>query len=507
MSRFIGTETEYGIATPSNTAVSPIVTSTHAVVAYGATQPCATGARWDFASEHPLRDQRGFDLRRYHTVPVIDPNAIGVANVVTTSGARFYVDHAHPEYSSPETTNALEATLYDAAGDVVLLRAARAVADFTAQGHSVLDHHEPCPELKIYKNNVDGKGASYGSHENYFYSRNIDFDVLAQALIPFFVTRQILTGAGRVGIGDRGQEPGFQISQRADYIEQEISLETTLNRGIINTRDEPHTDSETGARLHVIIGDANMSQQSNLLKLGMTTLVIDAVEKGVDFTDLKLGNAVAEVRKVSHDLSLTHKLELKDGRALTAIEILETYLERVTPLATSQSDMEVIRLWKQCLDLLATGGAEAAAHLLDWCAKLSLINRFVHRGLDITSPKIALIDLQYCDIDPAKSLYHALVLKGAMHTIFSEDEIRSAADNPPADTRAYFRGAVASKFPKDVLSASWESVVLKVKDHERVIRLTDLGSFTRADIGGIIDNSESATSLWEGLVSAGVCKD
>lgn len=506
MSRFIGTETEYGIATPSNTAVSPIVTSTHAVVAYGATQPCATGARWDFASEHPLRDQRGFDLRRYHTVPVIDPNAIGVANVVTTAGARFYVDHAHPEYSSPETTNALDATLYDAAGDVILLRAAKAVADYTAQDHSVLDHHDPCPELKLYKNNVDGKGASYGSHENYFYSRDIDFDALAQALIPFFTTRQVLIGAGRVGIGERGQKPGFQISQRADYIEQEISLETTLNRGIINTRDEPHTDSETGARLHVIIGDANMSQQSTLLKLGMTTLVIDAVEKGVDFTDLKLANAVSDVKKVSHDLSLTYKLKLKDGRELTALEILGIYLERVTPVASSPSDHEVIRLWKQCLELLMSGGADAAAHLLDWCAKWALIKRFVDRGLDIANPKIALVDLQYCDIDPQKSLYHALVRKGAMHTIFREDEILAAADTPPENTRAYFRGAVARKFAGDVLSASWESVVLKVQDREHVIRLTHLDGFTRAEVGEIVDRSDSAHSLWDGLVRAGVCE-
>lgn len=504
MSRFIGTETEYGIATPSNTAMSPIVTSTHAVVAYGATQPCATGARWDFASEHPLRDQRGFDLRRYHTVPVIDPNAIGVANVVTTAGARFYVDHAHPEYSSPETTNALDATLYDAAGDLILLRAATAVADFTAQDHSVLDHHDPCPELKIYKNNVDGKGASYGSHENYFYSRDIDFDVLAQALIPFFVTRQVLIGAGRVGIGERGEKPGFQISQRADYIEQEISLETTLNRGIINTRDEPHTDADTGARLHVIIGDANMSQQSNLLKLGMTTLVIDAVEQGVDFSDLKLVNAVADVKHVSHDLSLSHKLQLRDGRELTALEILAIYLERVQSVVTSESDRQVDRLWQQCLELLSSGGPEAAAHLLDWCAKWSLIKRFVNRGLDIAHPKIALIDLQYCDIDPSKSLYHALVLKGAMETIFSEKEVLAAADTPPEDTRAYFRGAVARKFAGDVVSASWESVVLKAEGREHVIRLTHLGSFTRAEVGEIVDKSESAHDLVSALAEAGV---
>ena len=198
--RFMGTETEFGISCPDDPALSPIVTSTHAVVGYAALH---TGARsrWDFAEEHPLRDSRGFDLKRYHTVPVVDPNAIGVANVVTANGARFYVDHAHPEYSSPECANAWDAMLYDAAGTLIARRAIASVAGLYEQGKSVLAGHAPCPPLRFYKNNVDGKGASYGAHENYLYSRDTDFDALAQALIPFFVARQVVTGAGRVGLG------------------------------------------------------------------------------------------------------------------------------------------------------------------------------------------------------------------------------------------------------------------------------------------------------------------
>ena len=182
MPRFMGTETEYGISTPTDPMLSPIVTSTHAVVAFAGKD---RRAQWDFGLESPLKDSRGFDLRRYHTVPTIDPDALGVANVMTANGSRFYVDHAHPEYSAPETTNAFDAMLYDAAGDVVLNQAVAAVATQTASGRSVLKDHDPCPPLKIYKNNVDGKGASYGAHENYMYSRGTDFDVLAQALIPF----------------------------------------------------------------------------------------------------------------------------------------------------------------------------------------------------------------------------------------------------------------------------------------------------------------------------------
>ena len=504
--RVIGTETEYGIATPSNPALSPIVTSTHAVVAYAALH---TGARsrWDFREEHPLRDSRGFDLKRYHTVPVVDPNALGVANVVTANGARFYVDHAHPEYSSPECTNAWEAMLYDAAGDLILRRAADAVNELTDQGASVLAHHDPCPPLKFYKNNVDGKGASYGSHENYQYSRSTDFEDIAQGLIPFFVTRQVVTGAGRVGLGPDGEEPGFQISQRADYIETEISLETTLNRGIINTRDEPHAVAEDFGRLHVIIGDANMSQTSNLLKLGMTSLVLDAIEDGVDFSDLRLADPVAEVQRVSRDLTLSHELVLRDGRRLTALDILRVYRERVT--ATTKEDEKVLAAWDEVVGLLADAPLKAA-HLLDWVAKYRLIKGYLDRGVAPEDPKLALIDLQYTDIDPAKSLHHALVRKGQMRTLVSEEELIHAAENPPSDTRAYLRGRATQKFGEDVLAASWQSLTFRVGEsngpesgaaHVPLDVTTQLG---REDVGTLLESSTHAKELVEGLRQLGV---
>ncbi len=448
MGRILGTETEYGIATPTDPTLSPIVTSTHAVVAFSQGQ----GARWDFSSEHPLRDSRGFDLKRYPTVPVVDPNAIGIANVVLENGGRFYVDHAHPEYSTPETTNPREAMIYDVAGDLILRKAIDQVAAFTARNHSILEHHAPCPPLKIYKNNVDGKGASYGSHENYIYDRATDFDRLAQGLIPFFVARQVIIGAGRMGIGVFGERPGFQISQRADYIEQEISLETTLNRGIINTRDEPHAAADRFGRLHVIFGDANMSHYSVLLKLGMTSLVLDAIEAGVDFSDLRLVHAVAEVSKVSQDLSLSHRLELVDGRRLTALEILAAYASRVTP------DDLVYPLWLEVIDKLSAGGFSACADILDWCAKWTLISSYTDRGTAITDPKLALIDLQYSDIDPIRGLYYALVRKGRMRTLATTEEIERAAWHPPQDTRAYFRGEVIRRVPHLIDAASWETM-------------------------------------------------
>lgn len=489
MVRFLGTETEYGIATPSDPTVSPIITSTHLVVAYAGK---SQRTRWDFAPESPLRDLRGFDLRRYHTVPVVDPQALGVANVVTAAGARFYVDHAHPEYSAPETTNAWDAMVYDAAGDLVLQSAVAAVAEITALGQSVLDKHAPCPPLKVYKNNVDGKGASYGAHENYLYHRSTDFDVLAQSLIPFFIARQVIIGAGRVGLGQHGEQPGFQISQRADYIEQQISLETTLNRGIINTRDESHASDEL-ARLHVIIGDANMSQTSNFLKLGMTKLVIDAIEQDVDFTDLAVVAPVPEVSRVSRDLTCTHRIPLCDGRALTAIELLRVYHSRTSP--QDGVDTRVWEMWAEVMDLLESDPL-STSHLLDWTAKLALLRAFEARNVSWSDPKMALIDLQYSDIDPAKSLYHALVRKGRMITLANEAEIAAAAHTPPSDSRAYLRGRMMSRFGAEIAAANWDSLTLS---DGSTIPMPTPADGTFDQVGHLVESATSAAEVAAGI--------
>ncbi|WP_291313567.1 depupylase/deamidase Dop [Corynebacterium sp. UBA2622] len=496
MTRYMGTETEYGITCPGDPSLSPIVTSTHAVVAYAAMHTGAR-ARWDYEDEHPLKDTRGFDLKRYHTVPVVDANAIGVANVVTSNGARFYVDHAHPEYSSPEVSNAWDAMVYDAAGDIVLGRAAENIARLHGEGVSVLKDKAPCPPLKFYKNNVDGKGASYGSHENYQYSRHTDFPALAQALIPFFVTRQVIIGAGRVGIGQEGERDGFQISQRADYIEQEISLETTLNRGIVNTRDEPHADEREFRRLHVIVGDANMGQYPNFLKLGMTKLVLDAIEAGTDFRDLRLADPVAEIQRVSHDPGCTHELSLAGGRRLRATKILREYRKRCR--AEDGVDKRVLELWGEILDDLERDPLSTADRL-DWTAKWALIRGFLARGVDIADPKLKAIDLQYADIDPERSLYHALVRKGSMRTLAVAEEVAAAADNPPSDSRAWFRGALSRKFPEDVLASNWQAVVLRSSAGPRRVEIDAVDGFTEAAVGEILERSGSVDELLAALL-------
>ncbi|MBV7302595.1 depupylase/deamidase Dop [Corynebacterium sp. TAE3-ERU2] len=490
---FIGTETEYGISTPSAPLLSPIISSTHAVVGYATSRGARRGTQWDFGPETPLRDARGFDLRRYHTAPTIDPHALGVANLVLGNGGRFYVDHAHPEVSSPETADPFYAMVLDQAGDRVALDAIAAVAELSEAGISALDKHEPCPPLKLYKNNVDGKGASYGSHENYRYSRAVPFDELAAALIPFFVTRQVVTGAGRVGLGPHGDKPGFQISQRADYIEQEISLETTLNRGIINTRDESHTDDEHYGRLHVIIGDASMSQISSFLKLGMTSLVIAAIQRGERFSDLALAHPVAEVSAVSRDLTLSHRLELADGRRLTALEILGEYRRRAAAAVGDGVDKRLLSEWDEAADLLATNPL-AAADRLDWVAKYALMKGFVARGASWDHPKIALVDLQYSDIDPRTSLYHALVRKQRMRTLVDEETIRRAAYEPPTDSRAYTRGMFMTRYPDEVVGANWDRVVVAEGESMLTVPMVAVDGYTRADTAAAFEQPTAAAA-------------
>src|SRR5919107_1119196 len=270
--RIMGTEVEYGISVPGQPGANPMVTSSQVVNAYGARPELNRGgrARWDYEEESPLRDARGFTYSgaAYDPADALADEDMGLANVILTNGARLYVDHAHPEYSTPECTNPLDVVRWDKAGEQVALDACR-FASVAGE-----------PDIVLYKNNTDNKGASYGAHENYLMNRSTPFGEIVRHLTPFFVSRQVVCGAGRVGIGQDGREHGFQISQRADYFEVEVGLETTLKGPIINTRDEPHADPEKYRRLHVIIGDANLAEVSTYLKVGTTALVLGMIEDG-----------------------------------------------------------------------------------------------------------------------------------------------------------------------------------------------------------------------------------
>src|SRR6476660_736571 len=296
--RVMGTEVEYGISVQGQPLANPMVASSQVVNAYASATVRARRARWDFEEESPLRDARGFDMSRQVADPTqLTDEDMGLANVLLTNGARLYVDHAHPEYSTPEVTCRLDLVRWDKAGEQVMLDATRMAAQVPGTA-----------PLVLYKNNTDNKGSSYGAHENYLMRRSTPFGDIVRHLTPFFVSRQVVTGAGRVGIGQDGRDDGFQISQRADYFEVEVGLETTLKRPIINTRDEPHADPEKYRRLHVIIGDANMSEVSTYLKLGTTALVLAMIEDRFLGGDLSVESPVAELRAISHDPTCRHQL-------------------------------------------------------------------------------------------------------------------------------------------------------------------------------------------------------
>ena len=422
-----------------------------------------------------------------------------MANVILTNGARLYVDHAHPEYSGPEVTSALDAVRYDKAGDAVMAIAAQRATQ--SLGRSV----------RLYKNNTDGKGASYGTHENYLLQRSTPFDRIVTQFTAYLVTRQVITGAGRVGIGQASQQPGFQISQRADFFEAEVGLETTLNRPIINTRDEPHADASRHRRLHVITGDANLSEIATYLKVGSAAWVLRVIEAGELGGDLRLDAPVAAMRAVSHDLSCAETVLLADGRSFSPVDVQETYLdacrqhyERVAGDLTEAARIEakdVFTRWQDCLDALRSD-IFSLADQLDWVAKLKLMESYRQRdGLGWAAPKLALIDLQYADVDPRRSLYRALLAKGKMRRLVTDEEIERARTSPPEDTRAYFRGKVMEKFGASVVAASWDSVIFDVPDRPALQRIPLLDPLrgTREQVGQMIAECNTVTDLFAAL--------
>jgi Pup amidohydrolase len=502
--RVMGTEVEYGVSLPGQPSANAMLLSAQVVNAYASVLPAgrARRASWDFEEESPLRDARGFDLGGSGAVAqefVEAEEEAGMANVILPNGARLYVDHAHPEYSSPEVTNPLDVVRWDKAGELVMLEAARRVA--TMPGVSA--------PINLYKNNTDNKGASYGAHENYLCNRATPFAALVRGLVPFFVTRQVICGAGRVGLGQDGKTAGFQISQRADFFEVEVGLETTLKRPIVNTRDEPHADADRYRRLHVIIGDANLAEISTYLKVGTTALVLAMIEDNFLGDDLGLVSPVRDLHEISHDSTLRHRIQLADGRTITALEMQGEYLERARKFVDDrygeQADaqtVDVLDRWESVLHRLGTDPMQLAGEL-DWAAKLRLLEGYRDRdGLAWDSPRLQLIDLQYADVRPEKGLYHRLVARGAMQTLLEQDAARTAMDAPPEDTRAYFRGECLRRFGSAVAAASWDSVIFDV-GRESLVRVPMLEPQrgTKAHVGELLDRCPTPAALIDALVA------
>jgi proteasome accessory factor A len=366
------------------------------------------------------------------------------------------------------------------------------------------------PPVNLYKNNADGKGQSYGTHENYLMPRRTPFPDIVRHLIPFFVTRQVMCGAGRVGLGVDSRTPGFQVSQRADFFETEVGLETTLKRPIINTRDEPHAVADQYRRLHVIIGDANQLDVATLLKLGTTSLVLGMIEDGHLRQDWSIRRPVAALQAVSHDPGLTTTVELVDGRRVTALDLQWMYHEAArawldgrsadpTPEATE----EVMTVWADVLTRLGRDVMSCAPDL-DWVAKLQLLEGYRSRdGLAWDDHRLAAIDIQWADVRPEKGLVHRLRDRGRTRELVAREQVRAAQACPPEDTRAWFRGRCIERFGSSVFSASWDSVVFDVPGQASLQRvpISDPERGTRSQVGDLLDRSTDVVALLQGLAA------
>jgi proteasome accessory factor A len=486
----MGLENEYGISSKLNT--DPITLSNRIVFAYAKHVYPESNIRWDYDVENPLRDARGFDISRADADPSqLTDEGQAIPNLVLPNGARFYVDHAHPEYAAPEVLNPIDITKWDLAGEQIMKVAV------------ALDAKEfPEDKIRVFKNNVDNKGSSYGTHENYQMNRSTQFSKIVAGLTPHFITRQIFCGAGRIGIGQKSENIGYQISQRADYIEAHVGLETTMKRPIINTRDEPHADPKISRRLHVIIGDANMSDFANILKVGSTALVISMIEDGfVDFDEVDLLNPVGVVKDISHDLDMKNIYHTNDRKKFSAIDIQEWYLEKsklyLSQIGYDDNSRQVIDFWEQALMGLRNNKDDLADRV-DWIAKLALINRYKEKqNLTLNDDLIQSLDFKYSEITSDDGIAQVLRRKNFLKQYLEASEVDKAISEPPTDTRAWFRGKALSKFSKSIAAASWDSLILDIDKNQPLFRIstTDPLKGTKSLTGEIISQSDTALDL------------
>ncbi len=359
------------------------------------------------------------------------------SNVFLENGARLYLDvGSHPEYATPECDAVLDLVAHDKAGERIL--------EALLSAAQIRLHEEGISgEVYLFKNNTDSAGNSYGCHENYLVARQGEFARMADVLIPFFVTRQIFCGAGKVLHGPRGAQ--FCLSQRAEHIWEGVSSATTRSRPIINTRDEPHADAERFRRLHVIVGDSNMSEPTTLLKVGVTGLVLRMVEENTVMRDLTLENPIRAIREISHDISCRKKVRLANGRELSAIEIQAEYYERTARFLERRTPdplaRKLLEEWRTALEALAAGEPERLARKVDWVAKYVMIERYREKhGLPLASPRVALMDLAYHDVNRDRGLYYLLERRGKMDRAVEERDVQRAMREPPQTTRARLRG-------------------------------------------------------------------
>ena len=480
-----GIETEYGILV-KGADPNPVAASSVLINAYVA--GVDRRIDWDFVDEHPGQDARGFSWED-SLPPEVEPQLV---NAVLTNGARYYVDHAHPEISTPECRTASQALVYDRAAEEIVRTSMRLVKSYLPVD----------AEIVLYKNNSDGKGNSYGCHENYLLDRGVPFGRLVAEITPHFVTRQVFTGAGKVGCEHPAFSPAdvpFQISQRADFFEEEVGLETTLKRPIVNTRDEPHCDPLKYRRLHVIVGDANASEVATFLKLGTTSIVLAMIEDGAITRDLTLADPVTAIRQVSHDPTLRQTVALRNGERMSALDVQWALYDMADRYAT-QRGLEclggdgplVMARWHDVLSGLSSDPSSVAT-VVDWVAKKRLVDAYAERhGVEGYDLRTKALDLQYHDMRLEKSIARRVGLE----VLCDPDDVSRAVTEPPADTRAYFRGRVLERWPESVVAANWDSIVFDVgRDPLRRVPMMEPLRGTRDLVGHLIDSCADVTEL------------
>lgn len=507
--KIVGLEQEYALKLRSADEKTAFHTSCLLVNAYarrvGLREP---GLRtvWDYGHETPYRDIRGKHFRRATGQEVMGEEENRLINAALPNGARLYTDHAHPEYSTPECRSARDAVACERAGEAILREALRgAVRDL------------PDPETSLFKNNADPQGHSYGSHENYLMDARTHEECLvrnparaAKCLLPFLVTRQIMAGAGKVG--GKGPEGAakYQISQRADFMEAVFGLETTHARALINTRGEHHADPRRFRRLHLILGDANLCEAANFLKIGSTQIVLQMLEDDALPGDWTLRDPLEAVKGISREWGCP--VDLADGRTVTALDIQNHFLEAAREyavrggLAENPEGEEILELWEAVLsglerlelssDLEILADPGDLARRLDWVLKLWLLNR--HRrgkGAGWDHPHLKTLDLQYHNIDPVRGLFFHLQNRGLVDRVVSDDAVARRIAEPPEDSRAYFRGKCVQRFSASLRLINWEVVGFELGAVHRVVPLLNPLKGTRDGFEGVFARCDTAEDL------------
>jgi proteasome accessory factor A len=360
------------------------------------------------------------------------------SNVFLGNGSRLYLDvGSHPEYATPECDDVRDAVIHDKAGE-------RIIEGLVEDAQQRLAEEGIPGEIYVFKNNTDSAGNSYGCHENYCVGRAGEFQKISDVLIPFLVSRQITCGAGKVVTSSAGAK--YCVSQRADHIWEGVSSATTRSRPIINTRDEPHADAEKYRRLHVIVGDSNMSETTTLLKLGSADLTLRMIEAGVLMRDMALENPIRAIREISHDITGRKTVRLANGRELSALQIQREYFERAIAFVeregmTAPIQKHVLDLWGRTLDAVESGDLSRVDTEIDWIMKYRLISRYIEKnGISLSDPRVLQLDLAYHDINRRRGLFYLLQKRGLAARVCSDIETFHAKVRPPQTTRAKLRG-------------------------------------------------------------------